>query len=144
MALRASYYGLKKRILEKVLGDYDAAGVMTNKELTDEVENLSSGLIDALKLQVTYGSVNPINIDTIDNEKGYMYRCTTSTGLTGAAPTDLGNTFILWGLSKIINSLPQYGVQVAIGIGADKIAFRRAPYNVSGAEWPVWKYISVS
>ena len=35
MALRASYYGLKKRILDKVLGDYDAPGVMTNKELTD-------------------------------------------------------------------------------------------------------------
>ena len=34
MALRASYYGLKKRILDKVLGDYDAAGVMTNKELS--------------------------------------------------------------------------------------------------------------
>lgn len=38
MALRASYYGLKKRILDKVLGDYDAAGVMTNKELTDAVK----------------------------------------------------------------------------------------------------------
>jgi hypothetical protein len=37
MALRASYYGLKKRILDKVLGDYDAAGVMTNKELTEKV-----------------------------------------------------------------------------------------------------------
>ena len=35
MALRASYYGLKKRILDKVLSDYDSAGVMTNKELTD-------------------------------------------------------------------------------------------------------------
>ena len=35
MALRASYYGLKKRILDKVLGDYDAVGVMTNKEITE-------------------------------------------------------------------------------------------------------------
>ena len=42
MALRASYYGLKKRILDKVLGDYDAAGVMTNKELTE----LNTGTVD--------------------------------------------------------------------------------------------------
>lgn len=49
MALRASYYGLKKMILEKVLGDYDAAGVKTNKELTTllsitQFEDTESGI----------------------------------------------------------------------------------------------------
>lgn len=39
MALRASYYGLKKRILDKVLGDYDSSGVMTNRELMEKKAN---------------------------------------------------------------------------------------------------------
>lgn len=45
MALRASYYGLKKRILDKVLGDYDATGVMTNKELTEFAKHTKTVLL---------------------------------------------------------------------------------------------------
>lgn len=55
MALRASYYGLKKRILDKVLGDYDTTGVMTNRELTEMLsltEHAVTGTTDANGLLV--------------------------------------------------------------------------------------------
>lgn len=45
MALRAGYYGIKKKILNKILPDYTDPDVMTNRELTENVfvkNNLSS------------------------------------------------------------------------------------------------------
>jgi len=36
MALRSGYYGIKGKILSKLLPDYSTPGVMTNSELTDK------------------------------------------------------------------------------------------------------------
>lgn len=57
MALRASYYGLKKRILDKVLGDYDTTGVMTNKELTDEIPTVTDIKADCTSSVATIESL---------------------------------------------------------------------------------------
>ena len=74
MALRASYYGLKKRILDKVLGDYDAVGVMTNKDVTKilngltvksfvtETLTINAGQYSAQELSVVNGDLIPLGV----------------------------------------------------------------------------------
>lgn len=94
-------------------------------------------------LDTLYGSSKPINIDTIDNNFGYIYRCITGSNFRGASPSSLlgnSNGFLLIGFSAIdaANQLPFYGVQIAIGFGNAKMAIRYSAYSLSGSAWSSW------
>lgn len=82
-----------------------------------------------------------INIDTITNEEGYIYRMITGSGALGTQPTSIigGNAYILIGFSLMSSQqTPKYGVQIAFGFGENKIAIRHATYNASGGSWSAW------
>ena len=120
---------------------------MTNRELTEEIIPLVSGILPQLYLNKLYGydASNAINIDTIHKPYGYMIRViTTGSSFSGTAPSDMGNALLIIGFSAMINNGIEFGVQIALGFGADKIAFRRAGYNASGGSWGAWKYITIS
>lgn len=86
-----------------------------------------------------------VNIDKIKNVYGYMmqiYVDDASTAL-GTQPTSIvnSNTYLLLGFSNAdaANNKLYYGVQIAIGFGASKIAIRNCQYNASGAgTWSTW------
>lgn len=82
-----------------------------------------------------------INVDTINNEYGYIYRVSTSSGGTHPLSIVNSNDYLLIGYSRVINNDPDrvaYGVQIAIGSGDSKIAIRYAGYFPSGNPWNPW------
>lgn len=121
---------------------------MTNGELTDAVNStILSGILPQLHLNKLYGydASSAINIDTIHKPLGYMIRViTTGSGLSGTVPSEIGNALLIIGFSSMVNNGVEFGAQIALGFGADKIAFRRAGYNASGGSWGAWKYITIS
>ena len=134
--------------LEEIAASTDLTGKVPNaqaaKTLNDALRTHISHTY--LALRSVYGSgSDPINIDRINNGVGYIYRCGTTTGtFNGTSPTGIlgGNAFLLIGFSVVFDSgLVQYGVQLAIGFGSNKIAIRNAPYNVSGGSWGAWRGI---
>lgn len=114
--------------------------------LQTKVANLESKT-NGLNFDKTYGDYgNSINIDTINNHSGYIYRVITGSQFSGTSPISLlgGNAFLLMGFSDINQSsnLPNYGVQIAIGFGSSNIAIRNVSYNTTGATWGAWKKIT--
>lgn len=84
---------------------------------------------------------NSINIDRINNSKGYVYRVITGSDFSGTSPISViggGNSFLLMGFSQVTNNLIQYGVQIAFGFGGTRIAIRNRNYVASGGEWEAW------
>lgn len=65
----------------------------------------------------------------------------------GTRPSNsLGNRFLILSdmrYSEATNNLI-WGLQIAIGFGASKIAIRTSPYNTSGGTWSAWEYIKPS
>lgn len=102
--------------------------------------------IGQVELNSLYGATTAktLNIDTINNDKGYILRCQTNT-LQGTLPTSAsligGNSFLLIGFSNIVNQKPRYGIQIAFGFGSNKIAIRNAPYVEGGGNWTNWRAI---
>lgn len=86
-----------------------------------------------------------LNIDTINNQNGYIYRIhTSSSGNLGTQPTSIiqSNAYILIGFSAINSQQkPVYGVQIAFGFGTNKIAIRNTPYTTGGGSWGAWTAI---
>lgn len=117
-----------------------------SKDLKDRVDN-AEDRITALEskmggyhLNETYNAAN-LNIDTINNEVGYIYRIVVYNNPLGTQPIAIlgGNAYILIGFSAINSQQkPYYGVQIAFGFGGDKIAIRHAQYNSSGSTWGAW------
>lgn len=97
--------------------------------------------MDKLELTKVYGTLdNPINIDTIFNEIGYIYRIFVSGGVYGTLP-DTVNSFLLMGFSSVYNDgAVIYGVQIAFGFDGC-IAIRNAYYAAAGTSWSTWRYI---
>lgn len=91
----------------------------------------------------THINAASFNIDTINVSDAYIMRIIAGTGALGTQPTTVlgGNAYILIGFSAITNNKPNYGVQLAIGFGANKIAIRNASYNASGGSWSAWRAI---
>ena len=118
---------------------------MTNREL---MESLDLGVLQKILFSTIWGTAeNPINIDELYNDKGYMYRISSGeTGFSGTAPSGIGgNAFILLGFSNLQSAgHVRFGVQVAIGFGSSKIAIRSNNYNASGAAWNEWKYLTAT
>lgn len=102
--------------------------------------------IGQVELNSPYGltTAKTLNIDTINNDKGYILRCQINT-LQGTLPTSAsligGNSFLLIGFSNIVNQKPRYGIQIAFGFGSNKIAIRNAPYVEGGGNWTNWRAI---
>lgn len=102
--------------------------------------------IGQVELNSPYGltTAKTLNIDTINNDKGYILRCQINT-LQGTLPTSAsligGNSFLLIGFSNIVNQKPRYGIQIAFGFGSNKIAIRNAPYVEGGGNWTNWRTI---
>lgn len=102
--------------------------------------------IGQVELNSPYGltTAKTLNIDTINNDKGYILRCQINT-LQGTLPTSAsligGNSFLLIGFSNIVNRKPRYGIQIAFGFGSNKIAIRNAPYVEGGGNWTNWRAI---
>ena len=102
--------------------------------------------IGQVELNSLYGATTAktLNIDTINNDKGYILRCQTNT-LQGTLPTSAsligGNSFLLIGFSNIVNQKPRYGIQIAVSFGSNKIAIRNAPYVEGGGNWTNWRAI---
>lgn len=113
--------------------------------LNADVALLNSN-IGQVELNSLYGATTAktLNIDTINNDKGYILRCQTNT-LQGTLPTSAsligGNSFLLIGFSNIVNQKPRYGIQIAFGFGSNKIAIRNAPYVEGGGNWTNWRAI---
>lgn len=144
----------------KTLADIGAAaaadvGDITQLDTTDKSstvaainevnENVPKGIVEKLSLLSCYGySDTSINIDTIDNEFGYIMCIINQTGFSGTYPSGLdGNRALLIGMSKITsNNLPQFGVQIAFSFGSSKIAIRNVGFSESGSAWGDWTYIT--
>lgn len=79
MALRAGYYGIKKRILDKILPDYITPGVMTNEQLTEKVTP----------------QIVPITTDanTLTNEGTYLYKSLITDAPTIHLPSEMTNRY---------------------------------------------------
>lgn len=113
--------------------------------LNADVALLNSN-IGQVELNSLYGATTAktLNIDTINNDKGYILRCQTNT-LQGTLPTSAsligGNSFLLIGFSNMVNQKPRFGVQLAIGFGSNKIAIRNAQYTEGGGSWSGWRAI---
>lgn len=105
-----------------------------------------NGLIPKLIITNSFGSALPINIDTINNPNGYIFRVVQSSGLSGTSPLGIlgGTAFLLIGFSEINTdtNLPKYGVQIAIGFRSPIIVIRRAGYDSEGTAWGAWKTIN--
>lgn len=115
-------------------------------EIDEQITAHALAELTAIHLDAQYGSAYPINIDTLQGDRGYIYRCVTGSNFSGTSPTSVigGNAFLLIGFSQInqTNQLPQYGVQLAIGFGQPKIAIRNRGYDASGAAWSSWVAIT--
>lgn len=102
--------------------------------------------IGQVELNSPYGltTAKTLNIDTINNDKGYILQCQINT-LQGTLPTSASligsNSFLLIGFSNIVNQKPCYGIQIAFGFGSNKIAIRNAPYVEGGGNWTNWRAI---
>lgn len=83
-------------------------------------------------------SRHPINIDTIDNSNGYMYRIFESSGFSGTSPTVIfgGHSYILIGFSGGLPTV--YGVQMAFGYNGTDVAIRHHAYGESNS-WSTWR-----
>lgn len=117
---------------------------------TDKVNNtaiidLLLGNVPRVLFSKVYGRDEAVNIDALNKPNGYMMRVITSGALfEGTAPSNMGNAFIIIGMSSLVaGGLGlEYGVQLAIGFGANKIAIRTAAYSAQGSTWNEWKYIT--
>ena len=111
----------------------------------DTINKIQSNGLTKLALNFAY-SDNDLNIDKVHGPYGYIYRFANYNSSQGTYPSGLGgNAIMLIGFSSIAKSgLPAYGVQIAFGFGSDKIAIRHVSYNVSGAAWGAWKYLTAS
>ena len=58
MALRSGYYGIKGKILSKLLPDYSTPGVKTNSELTASIQNIDQS-------KTVYGSGTYKDLDNV-------------------------------------------------------------------------------
>lgn len=92
MALRSGYYGIKGKILSKLLPDYSTPGVMTNQELSDGVTNVYT--------------FTPTNTSITDC-KGY-YTINGKILTFVASYTKLGASFTIGNIS---------GIELANGLG---------------------------
>lgn len=90
-----------------------------------------------INLDQTYGSESaPINIDTVTNINGYIYKINPSgSDFSGTAPSEVAGSAILIGYS---NSSLSAGRQIIISHQNNRIWTRRPSGNV----WQAWEYIS--
>ena len=110
---------------------------------------MANGIIEnhdttKVALGAVYGEPQyPIDIDNINNQYGYIYRCiSTGSGFSGTYPSVLGsNGFLLIGFSYIHNNKLIYGVQIAIAFGVPKIAIRNCGYTPTGGTWSEWSIV---
>ena len=128
------------------------ADSVINKSNTNEIYDVNHGVVQSvinngLRLDKVYGDAdNPINIDKINNNTGYIYRILVGEGFSGTSPhTVIGgaNSYLLLGYSVInaASQLPSYGVQIAFGFSGNIIAMRHASYAPAGNAWGAWEAI---
>lgn len=138
------------------------AGLLKNDGTVDttiqgDVATLKSGLtnkvnvngqnIEMVSFSKRYGDEGvPINIDTLNNQNGYLVCVFDGAGLSGTKPQNIGSIFLLMGLSQKMSTsdLIRFGVQIAIGFGNDTIAIRHRAYTDVGGTWGEWKYFTAS
>lgn len=124
------------------------AATLTAGDITDTAyQGLSlSAILAGLRMASTFGSTTPLNLDSIANPNGYIYRIVDGGTLSGASPFGVlgGNSAILIGFSHVPSGVLTYGVQIAIGFASSFIAIRRAPYNESGSAWTAWTVLPLS
>ena len=106
----------------------------TNAELTADVSEIKGG--------ISLGGYFTGNIDTINNQYGYMYSVDKSKA-SGTYPTGSGSVFLLMGFSAINSSdNVVYGVQIALSFTTSTIHIRHFDYTAGGGTWGAWSQIS--
>ena len=120
-------------------GRLNADVALLKNNVNNRIDNIGK-----VELNTVYGADNikTLNIDTIQNQNGYIL-CCQNTYLQGTSPTTVigGNTFLLIGFSSIVNQKPRFGAQLAIGFGSNKIAIRNAQYTEGGGSWSAWRAV---
>ena len=118
-------------------------GLNEGKVNNEAIADLLAGILPQLRFGKVYGRDEAINIDTLHVPNGYMFRILSGGSLfSGTAPSGMGNAFIIIGISSMVGGGVEFGVQMALGFGATKIALRTAGYSSSGTTWGAWKYIT--
>jgi hypothetical protein len=111
--------------------------LLNNK--ADDTVNILNRLIN------NYLNISTANISTrtgnLDTENGTYIINSMNSEFNGNVPNLGGNRFLIIGFSKCSNPQqgPEYGVQLAIGFGSDKIAIRYATYQ--SYTWSAWRII---
>lgn len=79
------------------------------------------------------------NIDTLDKR----YIVVADVDATGTLPSGIGgNRYVIIGESSFISGGLQYGIQMAISFGTNRIAIRNANYNSDAkGKYSDWRYI---
>lgn len=133
--------------VQSVNGQTGAAVLKASDVADDNYKGLTvSAILAGLRMASTFGSSEPLNIDTINNSNGYIYRIINGGTLSGASPFGVlgGNSALLIGFSACPSGVLTYGVQIAIGFATSYIAIRNAPYNTSGSTWSAWTVLPLS
>ncbi len=137
---------------------YDATGKANKRGLMSKfwdyvVDKMATAVISKLETdnKTIIGAINALNGKTLLNEyKGNIdelngkYLVVANTYATGTFPSEFnGNRRIIIGDTSIKSSGNiQYGVQVAVSFGSNKIAIRNCPYTADAtAKYSEWRYI---